>query len=165
MSDAPADLSVVQADLWRDDHARAVTALTAAYAQDAFGNGGPLAPDVLERLIPGLRSTTTAIVFLAYLGDRPVGLATCFRGFSTFRTRPLINVHDLSVLPEYRGRGIGRALLGAVAARARALDCCAVSLEVQANNQVARRLYEQEGFAHALAETAAGGVLFFTKRL
>ena len=57
-----------------------------------------------------------------------VGIATCFRGFSTFYARPTIYVHDLSVLPEQRGGGIGRRLLEAVAARARLLVCCKLTL-------------------------------------
>jgi len=38
----------------------------------------------------------------------------CFRGFSTFAAAPLINVHDLAVVPGFRGQGIGRRLLEAV---------------------------------------------------
>ena len=37
--------------------------------------------------------------------DKPVGLATTFEGFSTFAAKPLINIHDIAVLPDYRGRG------------------------------------------------------------
>lgn len=48
---------------------------------------------------------------------RAVGLALWFYNFSTFRGRHGIHLEDLFVLPEYRGRGIGRALLLELAAR------------------------------------------------
>lgn len=41
----------------------------------------------------------------------PVGFALYFRNFSTFLTQPGIYLEDLYVQPEYRGRGIGKALL------------------------------------------------------
>lgn len=161
----PPGLAIVEADLSRETDARDVRHMTATYALDPLGNGGPLPPEVLGRLIEGLRATPTAIVFLAYVDDVPAGIATCFRGFSTFQARPLINVHDLAVHPDQRGRGVGRALLRAVVDKARALGCCRITLEVQERNLPARRLYEAEGFAHSLASTAAGGALFFTKFL
>lgn len=38
---------IVKADLDRSEHQKAVVAMTAAYAMDRVGNGGPLPPDVL----------------------------------------------------------------------------------------------------------------------
>lgn len=40
-----------------------------------------------------------------------VGFALFFRNFSTFLGRPGIYLEDLFVLPEHRGRGIGKGLL------------------------------------------------------
>jgi GNAT superfamily N-acetyltransferase len=107
-------VEVIEADLASSEHQRDVAALTAAYALDVMGNDGPLAAEALERLIPGLRALPTTLILLAYAEGNAVGIATCFRGFSTFVARPLINIHDLVVLPEYRGRGIGRKLLNGV---------------------------------------------------
>lgn len=156
---------VVEADLARAEHQREVLALTEAYALDVMGNGGPLPPDVRERLIPELRRHPTTIIFLAYLEGKAVGIATCFLGFSTFAARPLINVHDLAVLPEYRARGIGRSLLEAVERKARDLGCAKVTLEVQENNARARRMYEAAGFAQAVYGDTTGGSLFYVKPL
>ena len=80
---------------------------------DSMGNGHPLPSDVFDRLVPALRQHPTSMVFLAYLEERAVGIATCFLGFSTFAARALINIHDLAVLPECRGQGVGPALLSA----------------------------------------------------
>ena len=156
---------IVEADLNRAEHQNDVLALTAAYALDPMGNGGPLSTESLERLIPGLKSHPTTLIFLAYVEGKAVGIATCFRGFSTFRARPLINIHDLAVRPEHRGRSIGQQLLRAVEQKAQELGCCRVTLEVQEHNTRARRLYELAGFAQTVYAEPAGGALFYAKPL
>ena len=142
-----------------------MVALTAAYACDAMGNGGPLSPEVLARLVPALRQHPTTIIFLAYVDDQAVGIATCFLGFSTFAARPLINIHDLAVLPERRGEGIGRSLLAAVESKARALGCAKLTLETQEHNSLARRLYEDVGFSNTIEGTSNARLLFYAKAL
>jgi ribosomal protein S18 acetylase RimI-like enzyme len=156
-------VEVVEADLGRADHQAQVLALTDAYARDPMGNGGPLPPEVAERLIAGLRAHPTTLIFLAYADGEAAGIANCFRGFSTFYALPTINIHDLAVLPEQRGLGIGRALLEAVAAKGRALGCCKLTLEVQENNARARRLYESFGFRRAVYVESAGGGLYYSR--
>ena len=44
-------------------------------------------------------------------GEREVGFALFFHNFSTFLGRAGIYLEDLFVLPEYRGKGYGKALL------------------------------------------------------
>lgn len=158
-------IEIVEADLGREDHQREIRDLTNSYAMDPMGNGAPLAPEIIEQLIEGLRSHPTTMIFLAYGEQQAVGIATCFLGFSTFYARPLINVHDLAILPQHRGRGIGKKLLGAVEQKARELGCCKVTLEVQENNTLARRVYESSGFAQAVYGDSTGGSLFYTKKL
>jgi GNAT superfamily N-acetyltransferase len=157
--------TIVEANLDQPDHQREIIKLTSAYAADRMGNAGPLPPDVLGRLIPGLQAHPTTIILLAYVDEIAVGIATCFLGFSTFAARPLINIHDLAVLPDFRGRGIGRELLAAVDRKARELGCARVTLEVQERNSRARHIYESAGFAHAAPGHNTGGSLFFTKTL
>lgn len=158
-------MEIVEADLARPAHQQVVLALTDAYARDAMGNGAPLPADVAARLVSGLRAHPTTVIFLAYADGEPVGIATCFLGFSTFAARPLLNVHDLAVLPAHRGRGIARQLLVAAEAKARGLGCCKLTLEVQENNHGARRLYARAGFAQNVYQEAAGGALFYAKPL
>jgi ribosomal protein S18 acetylase RimI-like enzyme len=158
-------VTIVEADLANPKHQREVLAMTAAYALDPMGNGGPLAGDVVARLIPGLREHPTTLIFLAYVGEQAVGIATCFYGFSTFAARPLINIHDLAVLPGHRGRGIGRALLEAVERKARERGCSKITLEVQENNLTARQIYKAAGFAQGAYGDATGGSLFYWKTL
>jgi ribosomal protein S18 acetylase RimI-like enzyme len=162
---AAAQVAIIEADLDDPAHARDVVAMTDAYAQDAFGNGGRLPADVLERLVPALRAHPTTVVLLAYLDEEPVGIATGFLGFTTFAARPLLNIHDLAVVPSQRGRGIGRALLEAAARSARQRGCVKLTLEVQERNLRARGVYEAAGFAQAHRETAGGGALFYARPL
>jgi ribosomal protein S18 acetylase RimI-like enzyme/uncharacterized damage-inducible protein DinB len=156
---------IVEADLSRPDHQEAVVALIAAYAKDPMGNSGPLPPDVMERLIPGLRAHPTTLILLAYADGRPIGIASCFVGFSTFYARPLVNIHDLAILPEFRGREVGRRLLDAVSDKAKALGCCKVTLEVHESNAKARRMYEAAGFAPGAAREPGGRWLFYARPL
>ena len=53
---------------------------------------------------------------------------------------------DLVVLPAYRGRGLGKALLQAVEAFARSQGAASLELQVLAQNENALRLYNQHGF-------------------
>lgn len=48
---------------------------------------------------------------LAKEGDRALGFALFFQNFSTFLTRRGLYLEDLFVVPEARGRGIGKALM------------------------------------------------------
>jgi ribosomal protein S18 acetylase RimI-like enzyme len=160
-----APIRIVEADLSHQRDQEAIVRLTDAYARDAFGNGQPLADEVLRAIIPGLQSHPGTVVFIAYHDQEPVGIATCFRGFSTFAGRPLINIHDLAVLAAYRGRGIGRQLLEAVETRARETGCCRVTLEVREDNATARSIYEGAGFGSTPHEDAANRFLFLVKAL
>ncbi len=56
-----------------------------------------------------------AEVLLAYWAEEPVGFALYFRDFSTFLGKAGIYLEDLFVEPEYRGKGIGKALLAQLA--------------------------------------------------
>lgn len=158
-------LRFVQADLDNSDHQTAVLSLVDAYSRDAMGDGAPLAPAVRERLIPGLRQHPTTLVFLAYEGIAAVGVAVCFLGFSTFAARPLVNLHDVAILPTHRGRGIGRGLLAAVEIRARELGCCKLTLEVLDKNDRALRTYTAAGFKRYSLQPGAGEAIFMTKPL
>jgi len=164
MAPAP-QVEIVEADVARPDHQASVAHLIDCYARDSIGGGKALAADVRERLIPALRQHPTTLILLAYANQEPVGVAVCFLGFSTFAARPLVNVHDLAVVRQHRGQGIGGKLLDAVTSKARELDCCKVTLEVRADNEVAKRLYRRRGFGNDVAGAAAGDVLFWQKRL
>jgi ribosomal protein S18 acetylase RimI-like enzyme len=156
---------VYEADLGDPAQARVILELLDAYAADPMGGGCPLPEDTRERLLPGLKRVPGALVLLARVGERPVGVAVCFTGFSTFRARPLFNIHDLAVLPNYRRRGVGARLLQAVKDEAARRGYCKVTLEVREDNRTARRLYERAGFTAGTSGGTPIQYLFLEKRL
>ena len=158
-------IQIVEADLNLPEHREAVLALVDAYSRDAMGNAKPLHPEVRARLIPGLQRHPTTLIFLAFEGEQPVGVAVCFIGFSTFAARPLINIHDCMVLSAFRRKGVGRRLLEVVETKARELGCCKLTLEVMDNNDRALRAYETAGFVRYSLQEDAGTAIFLTKPL
>ena len=158
-------IRIVEANLSLRADQEAVLAMLDAYSRDAMGDGKPLDPDVRAQLIPGLRRHPTTLIFLAFDGDQPIGVAVCFIGFSTFVAKPLINIHDFVVLPTSRGKGIGRRLLEAVEAKARELGCCKLTLEVMDKNDQAVRMYQAAGFARYTLQQEAGAAIFMSKHL
>ena len=136
-----------------------------AYAQDPMGGGRPLPADVRARLCEDLAARPLAASFIAWLGDEPVGLVNTFEGYSTFKACPLLNVHDIAVLPAHRARGVGQALLAACEAHARERGCCKLTLEVLSGNARALRSYERFGFAPYALDPAAGQALLLQKWL
>lgn len=156
--------SIVPADLADPAHQEAILDLIDMYAREPAGGGRPLPTPVRSGLIAGLRGHPTTEVFLAFMAGEPAGVAVCFRGFSTFAARPLLNIHDLAVRPDLRGRGIGKALLEAVAAKARSLGCCKLTLEVLEDNRRAREVYHAFGFNPGF-QAGSGSTLFYTMPL
>lgn len=159
------ELTVEPADYGDPLAAADILLLLDAYARDPMGGGEPLADDVRERLVPALAEQPGAFSLVARLEGEPAGLANCFTGFSTFAARPLVNVHDMVVLPHLRGRGIGKALFAAIEDEARKRGACKVTLEVLSGNEVAKRLYPSLGYGDYQLDPAAGQALFWQKRL
>ena len=86
----------------------------------------------------------------------PVGFALYFYNYSTFQGRPGIFLEDLFVNPEFRGKGIGRALLSALLEKARTLPGLEqVDLTVSAQQVAAKTLYRSLGFETFGVERAA----------
>ncbi len=146
-------LHIQLADLDNTDHQAAIVELLDMYCRDDFGDGKPLTADARQGLIPGLLRHGGGRVFLAYEDEQPLGMAICLVGFSSFRGKLLVNIHDIAVRPDARGKGIGRKLLEAVEADARALGCCKVTLEVRSDNHRAMGLYRSVGFEPSQPET------------
>jgi GNAT superfamily N-acetyltransferase len=156
------------ADLSRAEDVRDLLALLDGYARDPMGGGRPLPGEVKMRVIPDLKARTLrgdAVVLLARRGEKPVGLAVCFSSYSTFRAMPVLNLHDLAVAPEERGKGVARQLLAAVEDAAFARNCCKVTLEVREDNAHARRIYERAGFVDASPNGERIRTLFLERKL
>jgi ribosomal protein S18 acetylase RimI-like enzyme len=161
----PGKLRVCAADYTDPHHADAIVMLLDAYARDPAGGGEPLGDFARTYLVRELAARPQAFSVLAFIGDEPVGLVNCIEGFSTFACRPLVNVHDVAVLPGYRGQRVGEQMLAKVEVIARARGACKLTLEVLQGNRSAIRLYERVGFASYQLDPAMGQAQFLQKWL
>jgi len=82
---------------------------------------------------------------LAEMDGQPVGFALFFHNFSTFRTQPGLYLEDLFVLPDYRKRGIGTALISHVAQIAVDRNCGRFEWSVLDWNESAIAFYQKMG--------------------
>ncbi|HUC43905.1 MAG TPA: GNAT family N-acetyltransferase [Candidatus Sulfotelmatobacter sp.] len=86
-----------------------------------------------------------AEVRIAAWEAEPAGLAVFFHNYSTFLGRHGIYLEDLYVRPAFRGRGIGRALLGELARIALERGCGRLEWAVLDWNETAIRFYRSLG--------------------
>jgi GNAT superfamily N-acetyltransferase len=86
-----------------------------------------------------------AEVVIGQQGDDPAGFALFFHSFSTFLGRPGIYLEDLYIKPEFRGMGIGRAILVYLARLAKERNCGRLEWSVLNWNEPAIRLYRGIG--------------------
>lgn len=86
-----------------------------------------------------------AEVLIGHLDEEPAGFALFFHNFSTFLGRPGIYLEDLYVRPEFRGSGVGRALLIHLASIARERGCGRLEWSVLDWNEPAIGFYERIG--------------------
>lgn len=136
-----------------------------AYARDPAGGGEALSEFTRANLIAELSMRPFIFSVLAFEGSAAVGLVNAIEGFSTFACRPLVNIHDVVVLPGHRRRGIAARLFAEVEAIARERGACKLTLEVLSGNHSARTLYERLGFAGYRLDPAMGHAQFMQKWL
>ncbi|HEY8802721.1 MAG TPA: GNAT family N-acetyltransferase [Candidatus Dormibacteraeota bacterium] len=86
-----------------------------------------------------------AETLLAEDDGTPVGFALFFHNFSTFLGLPGVYLEDLFVIPEHRGRGVGRALLRELARLAVERGCGRLEWSVLDWNRDAIGFYERLG--------------------
>ena len=98
---------------------------------------------LLSEHLFGLRPA--AEVLLAFADDAPAGFALFFQNFSTFLARPGIYLEDLFVRPEFRRRGLGRALLERLARTAVERGCGRFEWAVLDWNEDAIAFYKKLG--------------------
>lgn len=156
-------INLIQVDYLNPQHADDMGALLSAYALDPMGGGAPLSDNVRRDLAPALAKLPHALSVLCYVDSKAAGLLNAFEGFSTFACKPLLNIHDVVVLPDYRGLGLSQRLLQYVEELAIARDCCKLTLEVLEGNNVAQRSYLKFGFDGYELNAETGKALFWQK--
>jgi len=158
-------IRTVVADYLNEKQAREIGTLLNAYAQDPMGGGKALDPHIVENLGANLATVSNALSILCYVDDAPAGLANCFVGYSTFKCKPLINVHDLYVAPEFRGHGLSHRLLEKVEEVAHERGCCKITLEVLEGNEPAKQSYRKFGFVDYELDPQMGKAIFWEKMI
>jgi len=161
-------LHVCRADYANPHHAQVLVDLLDSYARDPMGGGESLSEFAKTNLAACLARRAQAFSVLAFESANektPIGLVNCIEGFSTFACKPLVNVHDVVVLPAYRGHRVAERMLGLVQTIAQERGACKLTLEVLSGNQSALRLYARIGFTHYQLDPAAGSAQFLQKWL
>ena len=153
-------MQITQVDFNNPQQARDWLFLLNAYALDPMGGGKPLSDFARENLCERIKSRQDFVSFIAYQKNEPVGLINAVEGFSTFNARPLMNVHDVVVMPQARNTGLSQLLLSETAGYARAKDCCKLTLEVLSGNHSAKRAYQKFGFIAYELDPAVGQAEF-----
>jgi len=85
---------------------------------------------------------------LAEVQGNVVGFALYFRTFSTWQGKPGIYLEDLFVIPAFRGLGIGKALMKAVANHGVEMNCTRMTWQVLDWNTPSIDFYERCGARH-----------------
>src|ERR1035437_2503813 len=126
------------------------TALILAFIH-ALADYEQLSPEV-SATEPQLRATLfpaagapVAHCVLAFADNAPAGFALYFYNYSTFLAKPGLYLEDLFVKPEFRNRGLGKALLLHLAKLANARGCGRMEWSVLDWNQPAFDFYEKFG--------------------
>jgi GNAT superfamily N-acetyltransferase len=97
----------------------------------------------LSQALFGPKPSAEAVI--ARVGGTPAGFALFFHNFSTFVGKHGLYLEDLFVLPEFRGRSIGKALLKYLATLAVERQCGRFEWAVLDWNRPARDFYESLG--------------------
>jgi len=138
------------------------------YATDPMGGGESLPKDILQSVCNDLSKWPGAFSFIAKDIDRErkaVGLINCFLNYSTFKAKPILNIHDVIVHSNYRSKGVGTALLSHAQAHAVSIGCCKMTLEVLTGNTSAIKTYEKSGFQNYQLQAENGHAVFLQKWL
>ncbi len=126
-ADVPALFSLIQALAEYEKLSDAVTGTSEQLAEHLFGSR------------PYIEAIT------ADHAGQVVGFALFFYNYSTFLTKPGMYLEDLFVLPDYRGRRIGKALLTYLAQIAIARGCGRLEWSVLDWNEPAIGFYKRMG--------------------
>lgn len=158
-------MNIIQADYENSEHQQAIRDLMNHYALDPMGGGVAIPKETLQALPEQLHAFGNATTFLVQDQKEFVGLTNCILGFSTFKCKPLLNIHDVVVLAGHRGKGITQLMFQAVEKFAREQGCCKLTLEVLEGNSGAQRAYQKFGFEGYELDPTMGKALFWQKLL
>ncbi|MDU0112126.1 GNAT family N-acetyltransferase [Psychrosphaera aquimarina] len=158
-------VEILQADYTNPQHAEDLVTLLNGYALDPMGGGQALSEYTQQNLVTALINTPNAVSVLCYVDGKPAGLINCFQGFSTFKCKPILNIHDVTVNSEFRGLGLSMKMMEKVESIAKERGVCKLTLEVLEGNAVAKNAYIKFGFAGYELDPEMGKAMFWEKVL
>ncbi|HEX9062086.1 MAG TPA: GNAT family N-acetyltransferase [Clostridia bacterium] len=97
-------------------------------------------------IIEKIKSLGFSKIYLCEHLSNIIGIAVCFRGFSTFKQKELLNIHDFYIRKDFQGKGIGKRFLKYIESECLRNNFCRVTLEVYSDNINAIKLYRKSGF-------------------
>lgn len=109
-----------------------------------YGRAGDL--DGARRFLRARAIRAESIILAAYADGEARGFVQLYPIHSSVRLAPALLLNDLYVAAYARGQGVGRALLDAAVARARADGAAWLMLETARDNAAAQRLYAAAGW-------------------
>lgn len=139
-------MKLIKVDLHNKSHCDAVIDLLNHYMLDEMGIGEAMPQGLDSTIIEGLKKHQAYLGFLVEVDNKFTALANCNLNFSTWKAKPLINIHDFIVSPQYRKMGVGLFLLKGIEDYAKEKGYCRINLEVRQDNYKAQNLYKKAGF-------------------
>jgi ribosomal protein S18 acetylase RimI-like enzyme len=110
----------------------------------------PFDPDAVRESLRIFFQDAAVTTLLAVADGRAVGYAVVRlhekQGHAYALPRTYAELDQIAVDPEWRGQGIGRALIDAAIAWAREKECPSIELSVWEFNQIAQKAFTSRGF-------------------
>ena len=113
---------------------------------DEFLDGLTLPPRRIQRCRDVIEDTEGSAVFVACAGDRFIGMGMAEQASDACLESGVGEIRALYVHPDWQGRGVGKALLGALTAALRACGYRAAVLWTLRDLTPTRRFYEATGW-------------------
>ena len=159
------NITLTRVDYDNAKQTRDLISLLDAYAIDPMGGGSALASFSKENLISELKKRPFIFSIICYVDGKAAGFSNCLESFSTFKCKPIINIHDFAVNPEFRGLQLSQRLMEKIEEIAKEKGCCKITLEVLEGNEVAKRAYIKSGFQGYELDPEMGKAVFWEKPL
>ena len=159
------NIDIIEVDYLNKLHAKDLGLVFSKYAKDPMGGNFDLNKDIIKNLAENLSKLGYAFSILSYVENKVAGFVNCFEMFSTFKCKPVINIHDVFVDNKYRGLKLSHLMLNKVEDIAIKRNCCKLTLEVLEKNEIAKNSYLKLGFKGYELDPKLGKALFWEKEI
>lgn len=108
--------------------------------------GCPPGPEAAQSFLRERLGNSESVILFAEHAGSPVAFVQLYPAFSSVLLARTFVLNDLYVLPAHRRKGVGRALLTAVTAFAKAAGAANLTLSTEMSNGIAQALYRSAGW-------------------